>query len=95
MNILKTTAAALMTSFLIGAASMPAWSASGATQTPLNTQVMLAKNVAAAPLPAAMGWLEPSPNDVPARQDQTNCKPGHVYSHHDTWATRKPASWAP
>jgi hypothetical protein len=83
MNIVKTTAAALMSSLLIGAACIPAWSATGATQAPLNTDVMLAKNVAVAPLPAAMGWLEPSPNDIATRQDQPNCKPGRAYSQHD------------
>ena len=82
MNILKTTAAAFMSSLIIGAASMPA-SATGATQTPLNTDVMIAKNVAA-PIPAATDWLQPSPNDLPTPQDRTNCKARHVYSQHDT-----------
>ena len=85
MNIVKATAAALMSSsLLIGAASMPAWSATGATQASLNTDVMLAKNVAAAPLPPTMGWLEPSPNNVATRQDEPNCKAGRAYSQHDT-----------
>jgi hypothetical protein len=83
MKIVKTTAAALLSSMLIGAVCTPAWSATGATQAPLDADVIIAKNVVAAPLPAARSWLDPSPVDTAPPQDQTNCKAGHVYSQHD------------
>jgi hypothetical protein len=82
MNIVKTTAVALMSSLLIGAACMPAWSATGADPAPINADVMLAKNVTGS-LPASRSWLNPSPVPTAPRQDQTNCKAGHVYSQHD------------
>ena len=80
MNIVKTTAAALISSVLIGAASMPAW-ASSATQQPIN-KVLLTKSVAG-PLLAARSWFDPSPVDAAPRQDATNCKAGNIYSEHD------------
>ena len=80
MNIVKTTAAAFISSVLIGAASMPAW-ASSATQQPIN-KVLLTKSVAG-PLPAARSWFDPSPVDAAPRQDATSCKAGNIYSEHD------------
>ena len=82
MKIVKTTAAALMSSLLIGAACMPAWSATGATLAPISTNVMLAKNVTGS-LPAPRSWLVPSGVDTAPHQDQTNCTARHFYSQHD------------
>jgi hypothetical protein len=83
MNIFKTTAVALMSSLLIGAASMPAWSATGATPAPIGADVMLAKNVMESPV-AARSWLDPSPVDSTPHQNPSKCKAGHAYSQHDT-----------
>jgi hypothetical protein len=82
MKIVKTTAAALMSSLLIGAACMPAWSATGATPAPISADVMLAKNVTGS-LPAPRSWLVPSAVDTTQGQEQTNCKARHLYSQHD------------
>ncbi len=82
MNIVKTTAAALMSGLLIGAAWMPAWPATGATPASINAEVMPAKSVVAS-LPAAPSWLDPSPVDAAQRKDRTNCKAGQLYSQHD------------
>jgi hypothetical protein len=82
MKIVKTTAAALLSSLIIGAACMPAWSATSSTPAPISANVILAKNVTGS-LPAARSWLDPSPVDTAPRPDQTNCKAGHVYSQHD------------
>jgi hypothetical protein len=82
MKIVKTTAAALMSSLLIGAACMPAWSATGAAPAPISADVMLAKNVTGS-LPAPRSWLVPSAVDTTQGQEQTNCKARHLYSQHD------------
>ena len=82
MNIFKTTAVALMSSLLIGAASMPAWSATGATPAPISADVMLAKNVTGS-LPTPRSWLVPSAVDTASHQYETNCRVRHVYSQHD------------
>jgi len=42
MNIVKTTgAAAMMSGLFIGAAGVPAWSATGTTSAPINAEVSL------------------------------------------------------
>jgi hypothetical protein len=82
MKIVKTTAAALMSSLLIGVACMPAWSATGTIPTPVSADMMLAKNVTGS-LPAVRSWLVPSAVDTASHQDSTNCRVGHVYSQHD------------
>ena len=82
MKIVKTTAAALISGLLIGAACMPGWSATGATRAPISAGVMLAKNVTGS-LPAARGWLVPSAVDTASHQYETNCRVRHVYSQHD------------
>ena len=81
MNIVKTTAAAFISSVLIGAASMPAFAATSATQPPID-EVMLTKSVAGS-VPAARSWFDQSPVDGASRQDATNCKAGNIYSQHD------------
>jgi hypothetical protein len=82
MKIVKTTAAALMSSLLIGAACIPAWSAMGATPIAVSAGVMLAKNVTGS-LPITRSWLVPSAVDTASHQDPTNCRVRHVYSQHD------------
>ena len=82
MKIVKTTAAALISGLLIGAACMPGWSATGATRAPISAGVMLAKNVTGS-LPAVTNWLVPSAVDIATQRDQTNCKARHFYSQHD------------
>jgi hypothetical protein len=86
MNSVKTTAAAFISSVLIGTAAMPAW-ATRATQQPID-EVLLTKSVAG-PLPAARSWFDPSPVDTAPRQDATNCKAGNIYSQHDIVGDRQ------
>jgi hypothetical protein len=87
MNIVKTKAAALISSLLIGAASTPAWAATSATQAPIN-EVLLSKSVAGS-LPATRSWFDPSPVDAASRQNATNCKAGNIYSQHDIVGDRQ------
>ncbi len=82
-NIFKTTAAAVISGLLLGAASMPAWPATYATEaSAIEAEVMPAKVTAAAPMPAPR-LLDASRSDVSSRRDRTNCKAGHIYSRHD------------
>jgi hypothetical protein len=82
MKILKMSAAALISSLVIGSASIPAWAG------PIDAQSVTASvEVATADefLPSTVAersWLEPSAAN--ARPTVTNnCRPGHVYSQHD------------
>jgi len=80
MNIVRTTAAALISGLLISGASMPAWSA------PANRELTVAQaTVPQTSIEAAIRVLgSPEfarPNSRP--QAENNCKPGQMYSAHD------------
>ena len=83
MNILKTTAAALMCSLLIGAASMPAWSAADNLAAPTAYAEVVPANTVARSLFVIRGGVVPSVAEAAPHKDQTNCKAGHLYSQHD------------
>jgi len=82
MKILKMTAAAVISSLVIGSASIPAWSGTTVTQSvTAAVEVVPSSNFAPSGV-AERSWLEPSAAN--ARPKATsNCRPGHVYSQHD------------
>src|ERR1700757_1601691 len=83
MNIVKTTAVALMSSFLIGAACMPAWSAANSPAAPTAPAEVMPANTAAPSLLAIRVLFGPSVDEPAPHRDQMNCKAGHLYSQHD------------
>jgi hypothetical protein len=80
MKIIRTTAAALISSFLMGGACIPAWSAppsqglTVAQSTSTNTTIQSAASVLGSP---EFPRLDSRPDAV------KNCKPGQMYSAHD------------
>jgi hypothetical protein len=83
MNILKTTAAALMCSLLIGAASMPVWSAADNLAAPTAYAEVVPANTVAPSLLVIRGGVVPSVTEAAPHKDQMNCRAGHLYSQHD------------
>jgi hypothetical protein len=83
MNIVKTTAAALMSSLLMGVASVPAWSAANNPTAPTAYAEVVPANTVAPSLLVIRGVVGPSVVEAAPHQDQTNCKAGHLYSQHD------------
>jgi hypothetical protein len=80
MKILKTTAAAVISSFLMGGACIPAWSA------PTSQGLTVAQATIPKTTVGSASTVLGSP-DVPrfdSRPDaEKNCKPGQMYSAHD------------
>jgi hypothetical protein len=80
MKILKTTAAAVISSFLVGSACIPAWSA------PASHGLTVAQATIPKTTVGSASTVLGSP-DVPrfdSRPDaEKNCKPGQMYSAHD------------
>jgi hypothetical protein len=80
MKILRTTAAAVISSFLMGGACIPAWSAptnqglTVAQATIPKTTVGSAITVLGSP---EFPWFDSRPDA------EKNCKAGHMYSAHD------------
>jgi hypothetical protein len=83
MNIVKTTAVALMSSLLIGAACMPPWSAANNPAAPTASAEVMPANTAAPSLLAIRVLFGPSVDEPTPHKDQMNCKAGHLYSQHD------------
>src|SRR5437016_5065093 len=82
MKILKMTAAAVMSSLVIGSASMPAWSVTTGTQSvTAAVDVVPSSNFVSSGV-VERSWLEPSAANARPKAT-TNCRPGHVYSQHD------------
>jgi hypothetical protein len=83
MNIVKTTAAALVSSLLIGAACMPAWSAANNSGAPTAYAEVVPANTVAPSLLVIRGGVVPSVAEAAPHKDQMNCRAGHLYSQHD------------
>lgn len=82
MKILKMSAAAVISSLVIGSASIPAWAGTTGAQSVTAAVQVAASNEFAPAAAAERSWLEPSAAN--ARPSATNnCKPGHMYSLHD------------
>jgi hypothetical protein len=82
MKILKMSAAAVISSLVIGSASIPAWAGATAAQSVTASVEVATANEFAPSAVAERSWLEPSgPNARPRATN--NCRPGHVYSQHD------------
>ena len=80
MKILRTTAAAVVSSFLMGGACIPAWSAP-TSQGLTVAQATMSKTTVESAI-TVLGSPEFSRLD--GRSDaKRNCKPGHMYSAHD------------
>jgi hypothetical protein len=80
MKILRTTAAAVISSFLMAGAGIPAWSAS--TNQGLTVAQATATNATVQPATTVLGSLE-FPRFDRRPEAEKNCKPGHIYSAHD------------
>ena len=83
MNIVKTTAAALVSSLLMGAACMPAWSAANNPTAPTGSAEVMPVSTVAPSLLAIRALFGPSVDEAAPHRDQMNCKAGHLYSQHD------------
>ena len=83
MNIVKTTAAALVSSLLIGGACMPAWSAANNPAAPTGSAEVIPNNTVAPSLLAIRALFGSSVDEATPHRDQMNCKAGHLYSQHD------------
>lgn len=82
MKILKMSAAAVISSLVIGSASIPAWAGTTGAQSVTAAVEVVTSNEFAPSAVAERSWLEPS--GANARPKATNnCRPGHVYSQHD------------
>jgi hypothetical protein len=81
MKILRTTAAAVISSFLMAGAGIPAWSAS--TNQGLTVAQATATNATVQPATTVLGSLE-FPRFDRRPEAEKNCRPGHMYSAHDT-----------
>ena len=82
MKILKMSAAAVISSLVIGSASIPAWAGTTGAQSVNASLEVATVNEFAPSAFAERSWLEPSAAN--ARPKVTNnCRPGHVYSQHD------------
>jgi hypothetical protein len=79
MKILRTTAAAVISSFLMGGAGIPAWSAS----TSQGLTVAQATSTNAIVQPATVLGSPEFPRFDRRPEAEKNCKPGHMYSAHD------------
>jgi hypothetical protein len=82
MRIFKMSAAALVSSLVIGSASIPAWAGTTGAQSVTAAVEVATSNEFAPSAVAERSWLEPSGANVRA-QATNNCGPGHVYSQHD------------
>jgi hypothetical protein len=80
MKILRTTAAAVISSFLMGGAGIPAWSAS--TSQGLTVAQATSTNATVQSTTTVLGSLE-FPRFDRRSEAEKNCKPGHMYSAHD------------
>jgi len=81
MKIVKTTAAALISGFLMGGVCVPAWSAT-TTGEPLTVAKATTSKITDPSTVVVLGSPE-SPR-VDSRPDiLKNCKPGQMYSAHD------------
>jgi hypothetical protein len=82
MNILKMSAAAVISSLVIGSASIPAWAGTTGAQSVSAAAEVVTSNEFAPAAVTERSWLEPSgANSRPTAAN--NCRPGHVYSQHD------------
>jgi hypothetical protein len=79
MKILRTTAAAVISSFLMGGACIPAWSAPTSQGLTVAQATMPETTVGSAI--TVLGSPEFSRLD--SRPAERNCKPGHMYSAHE------------
>jgi hypothetical protein len=76
------TAAAVISSVVIGSASIPGWSGTTGTQSvTAAVEVVPSSNFVPSGV-AERSWLEPSAANARPKAT-TNCRPGHVYSQHD------------
>jgi hypothetical protein len=80
MKILRTTAAAVISSFLMGGACIPAWSAP--TSQGLRVAQTTSTNATVQPAITVLGSPE-FPRFDRRPDTERNCKPGHIYSAHD------------
>src|SRR2546421_13091592 len=82
MKSLKMSAAAVISSLVIGSASIPAWAGTTAAQSVTDSVQVATGNEFAPAVVAERSWFEPSAAN--ARPKATNnCMPGHIYSQHD------------
>lgn len=82
MKILKMSAAALISSLVIGSASIPAWAGTTGARSVTAAVEVVTSNEFAPSAVAERSWLEPSGANVRPKATN-NCRPGHVYSQHD------------
>jgi hypothetical protein len=81
MNIFKTTAAAVISSLVIGAA--PAWSGT-VDNRPVLPAAQAISSISSAPSRVAdRSWLEPSAANARPKASPNCSKPGQVYGQHD------------
>jgi hypothetical protein len=82
MKILKMSAAAVISSLVIGSASIAAWAGTTGAQSVTAAVEVATSNEFAASAVTERSWLEPSAAN--ARPKATNnCMPGRIYSQHD------------
>ena len=82
MKIRKMTAAAVISSVVIGSAVHSGWSGTTGTQSvTAAVEVVPSSNFVPSGV-AERSWLEPSAANAWPKAT-TNCRPGHVYSQHD------------
>ena len=81
MNIFKATAAAVISSLVIGTA--PAWSGTVDSRSALATAQVISSNSSASSGVSDRSWLEPSAANARPKASRDCSRPGHVYSQHD------------
>jgi hypothetical protein len=91
VKIFKTTSVALLSSLLIGVASMPARSAMVEARATV-VEKMPTKGGAPSALPNQSA-VDESRAAFASRDGLTNCKPSNLYSN-ASWATQRAALWA-
>jgi hypothetical protein len=94
MNIFKTTAAALMSSLLIGAASMAAWSAANNPTAPTAYPEVVRPTPWRRRCSSSVVWLPRLWLTRRLTRTRRTAKPGTSIHSMTWWATRKLASWA-
>jgi hypothetical protein len=91
MKILKITAAAVISSVVIGSASIPGWSGTTGTQSvTAAVEVVPSSNFVPSGV-AERSWLEPSAGNAWPKAT-TNCRPGMCIRSTILSVTRSPAS---
>lgn len=81
MNIFKTTAAAVISSLVIGTA--PAWSGTVDSRPVLPAAQAISSTSSAPSAIAHRSWFEPSAANARPKPSGDCNRPGHVYSQHD------------